>query len=94
MSVSKITSSLNCCVVLQDLATGRMIGSGKQHAGLYYMSPLPNQAHASQISIDLDLWHKRLEHPSPASLQPAFSLLPISTDKAIPISTEKGNPFL
>ena len=50
MSVSKITSSLNCCVVftphgcvLQDLATRRMIGSGKQHAGLYYMSPLPNQ---------------------------------------------------
>jgi len=91
MSVSKITSSLNCCVVLflhdcvlQDLATGRMIGSGKQHAGLYYMSPLPNQAHTSQILIDLDLWHKRLEHPSPASLQHASSLLPISKN-LIPI---------
>jgi len=24
------------------------------------MSPLPNQAHASQISTDPDLWHKRL----------------------------------
>ena len=54
MFVSKIISTLNCCVVLfphgcilQDLVTGRMIGSGKQYAGLYYMSPLPNQAHAS-----------------------------------------------
>ena len=69
MSVGKITSSLNCCVVftphgyvLQDLATGRMISSGKQHAGLYYMSPLPNQVHTSQISSDSDLWHKRLGH--------------------------------
>ena len=85
MSLSKITSSLNCCVVfiphgcvLQDLATGRMIGSGKQHAGLYYMSPLPNQAHAYQISTDPDLWHKHLGHPSPACLQLASSLLPIS----------------
>ena len=25
--------------VLQDLDTGRMIGSGKQHVGLYYMYP-------------------------------------------------------
>jgi len=85
MSVSKITNSLNCCFiftphgcVLQDLATGRMIGSGKQHASLYYMSPLPNQAHTSQVSTDHDLWHKRLEHPSPACLQLASSLLPIS----------------
>ena len=88
MFVTKITSSLNCCVVctphgcvLQDLATGRMIGSGKQHADLYYMFPLPNQAHASQISTDPDLWHKRLGHPSPACLQLVYSLLPI------PIST-------
>jgi len=93
MSVSKITSSLNCYVVftphscvLKDLATGRMIGSGKQHAGLYYMSPLPNQAHASQIPTDPDLWHKRLGHPSPACLQLASSLLPIPISKnLIPI---------
>ena len=55
-----------------------MIDSGKQHAGLYYMSPLPNQAHASQISTDPDLWHKRLRHPSLACLQLASSLLPIN----------------
>ena len=57
---------------------GRMIDSGKQHASLYYMSPLPNEAHASQISIDSDLWNKRLGHPSPACLQIASFLLPIS----------------
>ena len=93
MSISKITNSLNCCVVftphgcvLQDLATGRMISSGKQHAGLNYMSPIPNQAHTSQISTDPDLWHKRLGHPSPACLQLASSLLPIPVKKnLIPI---------
>ncbi|KAG5560677.1 hypothetical protein RHGRI_003867 [Rhododendron griersonianum] len=41
MSTSKITASLNCCAiffptfcVLQDLATGKMIGSGKQRGGV------------------------------------------------------------
>jgi len=63
-----------------------MIGSGKQHTGLYYMSPLPNQAHTSQISTDPDLWHKRLGHPSPACLQLASSLLSIPISKnLIPI---------
>ena len=83
-----LTSPLNYCVVftphgcvLQDLATERMIDSGKQHAGLYYMSPLPNQVHAYQISTDPDFWHKRLGHPSPACLQLVSSLLPIPISK-------------
>ena len=46
------------------------------------MSPLPNQAHASQISIDPDLWHKRLGHPSHACLQLVSSLLPIPIKKS------------
>jgi len=85
MSVSKITSSLNCCVVFTPhgcffagLDYEEDDWLGKQHAGLYYMSPLPNQADTSQISTDPDLWHKRLGHPSPACLQLASSLLPIS----------------
>ena len=65
------------------------------------MSPLSNQAHASQISIDPDLWHKRLGHPSPACLQLASSLLPISicpkakqTRLPFPLSTIKSHsPF-
>ena len=58
-----------------------MIGSGKQHADLYYMAPLPNQVHASQISTDPDLWHKRLGHPTSACLQLVSSLLPIFISK-------------
>ncbi|CAL9007076.1 unnamed protein product, partial [Prunus brigantina] len=56
MSVSKITNSLNCCVllfptfcVLQDLATGKIIGSGKQCGGLYYMSPLQSTPVSNQV---------------------------------------------
>jgi len=56
MSVSKITSALNCCVVLfphgcilHDLATERMIDSGKQYAGLYYMSPSKPNPHISNF---------------------------------------------
>jgi len=55
-----------------------MIGLSKQYAGLYYMSLLPNQACASQISTDPDLWHKCLGHPSPTNLQLASSLLLIN----------------
>ena len=57
MSVSKLTSALNCCVILfpnfcllQDLATGKMIGLGKQHCGLYYMSPLQKTPTSHQVS--------------------------------------------
>jgi len=59
----------------------RMIDSGKQYADLYYMSHLPNQARAPQISIDPDLWHKCLGHPSLVRVQQlASSLLPISNN--------------
>ena len=78
MFISKITSSLNCCVV-QDLAMGRMIGSGKQHAGLYYMS-LFQSPRISNIDRCY-LWHKRLGYPSPACLQLVSSLLPIPINK-------------
>ncbi|KAG5516925.1 hypothetical protein RHGRI_037606 [Rhododendron griersonianum] len=71
LSASKITQSLNCCVilfpdfcVLQDLATGKMIGWGKQSGGLYYMSPdrtLPTACHSTHPNAT---WHHRLGHPS------------------------------
>ena len=64
MSVSKVTDSLNCCAILflkfcilQDLATGKMIGSGKQHGGLYYMSHLQQTPTCHQVSQSSDLWH-------------------------------------
>ena len=45
LSISKLTNDLKCCVtfypdscVMQDLATGKMIGLGKQFGGLYHIS--------------------------------------------------------
>ncbi|CAL8990607.1 unnamed protein product [Prunus brigantina] len=85
MYASKITTSLNCCVllfptfcVLQDLATGKMIGSGKQHGGLYYMSPLQKTPVTYQVSHPPHLWHMRLGHPSPSRLKLLSSFLPFS----------------
>ena len=82
MSVSKLTQGLHCSIsffpnwcILQDLATRKTIGLGKQQGGLYYLvslasdkpSLLPpscNHAHAST-----HLWHSRLGHPSSSRLQ-------------------------
>jgi len=57
----KFTKALNCCIVLlpngcilQDLATGRMIGSGEQRGDLYYMKPsktLPDSFHVPATQI-------------------------------------------
>ncbi|KAG5547669.1 hypothetical protein RHGRI_013386 [Rhododendron griersonianum] len=76
LSASKITQSLNCCVilfpdfcVLQDLATGKMIGWGKQSGGLYYMSldrTLPTACHTTHPNAT---WHHRLGHPSHVCLR-------------------------
>lgn len=64
MSASKLTSALNCCViffptfyVLQDLAMGKMIGSGKQQGGLYYMTPSSSPSAAYNVSDLSQLWH-------------------------------------
>ena len=83
VSVSKLTAALNCCVllfptfcVLQDLVTGKMIGSGKQHDGLYYMSPLQQTPISHQVSQSSNLWHMRLGHPSPFRLKLVSHLLP------------------
>ena len=64
MSASQVTDSLNCCAilfptfcVLQDLATGKMIGSGKQCGGLYYLSPLQRTTFSYQVSHSSNLWH-------------------------------------
>ena len=72
-----MTKSLTCLVtffldfcILQDLATKKTIGLGKQHNGLYYFSTnttppvsLSTQK-VNQASTQSNLWHKRLDHPS------------------------------
>lgn len=81
MSIRKVTIALNCCVilfptfcVLQDWDTRKMIGSGKQYGGLYYMSPSQKIPGSHQVSHTSNLWHMRLEHPSPSRLKMCFSL--------------------
>ncbi|KAL5753491.1 hypothetical protein ACOSP7_021711 [Xanthoceras sorbifolium] len=59
----------------QDLATGKMIDSGKQYGGLYYMPPLQRMSICHQISHPSNLWHMRLGHPSPSRLKLASFLL-------------------
>jgi len=49
---------------MQDLATERMIGSGKQFGGLYHISPSPIKSSAQQVSQSSNLWHLCLGHPS------------------------------
>ncbi|KAK0588592.1 hypothetical protein LWI29_002973 [Acer saccharum] len=83
MSVSRLTRGLNCsitffpyCCILQDLATRRMIGLGKQRDGLYYLAALAtnksvinstsstNKPACNLTFSSTDLWHNRLGHAS------------------------------
>ncbi|KAI9197977.1 hypothetical protein LWI28_007873 [Acer negundo] len=83
MSVSRLTKGLNCSItffsywcILQDLATRRMIGLGKQRDGLYYLvalatkqavinsSTLTNRPTCNLTISSTDLWHNRLGHAS------------------------------
>ena len=47
----------------------RMIGLGKQHNGLYYLTPKQNFYLANSIRRLSSLWHQRLGHASFAPLQ-------------------------
>ena len=88
MSVSRLTRDLNCSMiyfphwcVLQDLATRRMIGLGKQRDGLYYLAALTtrkigttshsspnNQPTCNLTTSSTDIWHSHLGHISHSRL--------------------------
>ena len=74
LSVSKITKKLNCNaifspydVVFQDLASGMILGEGKERGGLYVMDT-DSFAKVFHARMDKDqdslLWHRRTGHPS------------------------------
>ena len=83
LSVSSFTRSANCSItffpthcVFQELDTGKVIGSGKAHGGIYYLENAPyppqpslscGQALQADMRSSLSLlhqWHRRLGHPS------------------------------
>jgi hypothetical protein len=88
LSVSQLTSALNCSVhffptfcILQDLATKRMIGLGKQSKGLYYLMPQSESHSTSTKSYQVSfpsgaVWHNRLGHPSKLPSQFLSKLIP------------------
>ena len=60
MSASKVTKSLHCCIILfpdfcviQDLASGQMIGWG-----LYFMSPVHHNSVTCHATISTHTWHQ------------------------------------
>jgi hypothetical protein len=92
LSIARITIELNCCVIFysyycffQDLAMGKMIGSGSLNDGLYYLDSRPDthgrliQAYhtvrADDSAARIWLWHQRLGHPSFLILQRMFPTL-------------------
>jgi hypothetical protein len=83
MSASKLIKSLRCCIILfpdfcviQGLATGKMIGWGKQDGGLYYMSSASQAPISCHITPSSALWHQRLGHPLLARLKLLSSFIP------------------
>ena len=103
MSVSRLTKGLNCSItffpywcILQDLATRRMIGLGKQRDGLYYLVALATKKSVTKPSTatnrptcnltisSTDLWHNRLGHAS-------FSRLHYIAKHYLKFSVESNN---
>ena len=92
VSISQLTKDLNCLVkfgprvcVFQDLASGRTIGSAKEHRGLYILDEGSNSClKTSVISCDSEiyLWHLRLGHASFYYLKHLFPKLFINKDPA------------
>jgi hypothetical protein len=79
LSVSSITKSLNCRAVFepafcvfQDLKSGRVLGTGTERDGLYYLdnelTPLALSAMSISTTDEFLLLHYRLGHPSFQSL--------------------------
>ena len=87
LSVNAITKDLNCKGVFypdycffQDLQTGRRIGSGRVHDGLYLMDGDRNSTQAfvgefKDVNQEIIQWHRRLGHPSFFALEKLYPSL-------------------
>ena len=95
LSISKLTKHANCSAhffathcIFQDLSSGKMIGTAKEHDGLYYLDDSSASALSSQIKTyvsptldnNLMLWHRRMGHPSFQYLQKLFPQFSFNKD--------------
>ncbi|XP_021772819.1 uncharacterized protein LOC110736809 [Chenopodium quinoa] len=84
ISVSQLNDDLNCTVqfnpyicAIQD-HTKELIGTGTRRDGLYYFSKMDSVHHVSAANSELELWHRRMGHPS----ERVVKLLPTVSNKA------------
>ena len=92
LSVSQVTTDLNCVVLiystfclLQDILTKEIIGRGTKRGGLYYMDDF-NIGRANHMHHPVGikerqiwLWHQRLGHPSSGYMKHLFPELFLHT---------------
>ena len=72
ISVSQLTDDVNCLVlftnklcVMQDCTSRMLIGAGEHKDGLYlFRGTHKIKAYQTSVEKQVDLWHKRLGHPS------------------------------
>ncbi|XP_040374694.1 uncharacterized protein LOC112199378 [Rosa chinensis] len=70
-----------CAPSFKDLVTKKIIGLGREHNGLYYLTPnlATKPSHISSANhavMSTTLWHRRLGHPSPNRLQLLAKTIP------------------
>ena len=87
LSVNQLMSKeLNCTVlmssngcVVQDVQTGKILGSGTESGSLYYVDDVLQQGHAvlahGSPDHQLQMWDRRLRHPSLGYLDRTFPSL-------------------
>lgn len=71
ISVSQLIDQVDCIVqftkklcVMQGRTLRMLIGAGERRDGLYYFRVAPQAMSIKNGTDSLDLWHKRLGHPS------------------------------
>lgn len=54
---------------MQTLASRNLIGVGRRRDGLYLLEPVAKDRRAFSISVDPEVWHRRLGHASRVKLE-------------------------
>ena len=88
VSIAKLCKELNCSVtfyddfcVLQDRTSRTPIGVGKQNRGVYFFTDGTVEERKVNAVSTVDLWHRRLGHPSCETLSHLSSSLQVNFNK-------------